>query len=246
MRLAASHSVNIVKSVKQLGRSDTGTEELLDVNHTLHKALALLHNTLRGIEIKLQLMQLPKIHASVTELVQIWLNIIKNYSDALRTTTGPCIVISTEQVRNMREVLSAVLQDLSPLADYFNIEDCESAIEALTVIDELDNKGEHIGLIISDHVMPEMTGVELLTQISTDPRFARTKKVLLTGQATHNDTIKAINQARIESYIEKNLVYITRHFHKSVPNMRTCKSNHTLKIFNPKSHDLLLINDRNV
>lgn len=106
-------------------------------------------------------------------------------------------------VDDQREVLSAVLQDLSSLADYFNIEDCESAIEALTVIDELDSKGEHIGLIISDHVMPEMTGVELLTLISVDPRFARTKKVLLTGQATHNDTIKAINQARIESYIEK-------------------------------------------
>lgn len=101
MRLAASHSVDIVKSVKQLGRSDTDTEELLDVNDTLHKALALLHNNLRGIEIKLQLMPLPKIHASVTELVQIWLNIIKNSSDALRTTTGPCIVISTAQLRNM-------------------------------------------------------------------------------------------------------------------------------------------------
>ncbi|MCG7497669.1 response regulator [Vibrio sp. Of7-15] len=106
-------------------------------------------------------------------------------------------------VDDQREVLSAVVQDLSPLKAYFNIEDCESAAEALELMDELDAEGEFIGLVISDHVMPGKTGVELLTEISVDSRFVATKKVLLTGQATHQDTIAAINGARVESYFEK-------------------------------------------
>jgi two-component system, chemotaxis family, chemotaxis protein CheY len=34
-------------------------------------------------------------------------------------------------------------------------------------------------------------------------RFPRTKKLLLTGLATHEDTIEAINRAKIDRYIGK-------------------------------------------
>lgn len=106
-------------------------------------------------------------------------------------------------VDDQREVLSAVIQDLEPLGSWLNIEDCESADEALDLIEELDASGEWIAVVISDHVMPAMTGVELLTKISKDNRFAHSKKVLLTGQATHTDTITAINNAGISHYFEK-------------------------------------------
>ncbi len=106
-------------------------------------------------------------------------------------------------VDDQREVLSAVLQDLEPLHQWLNIEDCESAGEVLELMDELDAEGEMIALIISDHVMPGKTGVELLTEVSQDSRFVRTRKVLLTGQATHTDTINAINSAGIDRYFEK-------------------------------------------
>ncbi|WP_425668708.1 response regulator [Vibrio owensii] len=106
-------------------------------------------------------------------------------------------------VDDQREVLSAVLQDLQSLSQWLNIEDCESADEVLELMDELDGEGEMIALIISDHVMPGKTGVELLTEISKDSRFIRTRKVLLTGQATHTDTINAINSAGIDRYFEK-------------------------------------------
>ncbi|MCR9931073.1 response regulator [Vibrio antiquarius] len=106
-------------------------------------------------------------------------------------------------VDDQREVLSAVLQDLEPLHQWLNFEDCESAGEVLELMDELDAEGEMIALIISDHVMPGKTGVELLTEVSQDSRFVRTRKVLLTGQATHTDTINAINSAGIDRYFEK-------------------------------------------
>ena len=106
-------------------------------------------------------------------------------------------------VDDQREVLSAVLQDLEPLAAWLNIEDCESADEVLALMDDLDAEGEHIALLISDHVMPGKTGVELLSEVHRDRRFAHTKKILLTGQATHTDTINAINAAGINQYFEK-------------------------------------------
>ncbi|CAH0526127.1 response regulator [Vibrio hippocampi] len=106
-------------------------------------------------------------------------------------------------VDDQREVLSAVIQDLEPLSAWLNVEDCESADEALELMDELDANGEWITVLISDHVMPVMTGVELLTKVSKDSRYASTKKVLLTGQATHTDTITAINTAGVSHYFEK-------------------------------------------
>ncbi|MFA0439230.1 hypothetical protein BCU70_06310 [Vibrio sp. 10N.286.49.C2] len=106
-------------------------------------------------------------------------------------------------VDDQREVLSAVVQDLERLSHWLNIEDCESGAEVLDLLDDLDADGERVAVIISDHVMPGMTGVELLTALSNDSRFKWTKKVLLTGQATHSDTITAINTAGISNYFEK-------------------------------------------
>ncbi len=47
-------------------------------------------------------------------------------------------------VDDQREVLSAVLKDLAPLTQWLNVEDCESADEALDLMDELDAEGEFI------------------------------------------------------------------------------------------------------
>eukprot|EP00488_Nonionellina_sp_1-RS-2012_P003168 TRINITY_DN6491_c0_g1_i1.p1 TRINITY_DN6491_c0_g1~~TRINITY_DN6491_c0_g1_i1.p1 ORF type:complete len:114 (-),score=1.30 TRINITY_DN6491_c0_g1_i1:22-363(-) len=88
-------------------------------------------------------------------------------------------------VDDQREVLSAVVQDLEPLASWLNIEDCESAQEVLDLIDELDAEGEHITVIVSDHVMPGKTGVELLTDVFHDSSFTEYKEIL-TLRAGHS------------------------------------------------------------
>jgi two-component system chemotaxis response regulator CheY len=106
-------------------------------------------------------------------------------------------------VDDQPEVLDAVVKDLSALSSHFNIEEATSADECLELLDELEARGELVGLVISDHVMPGATGVALLGTIADDGRFNHTRKVLLTGQATHKDAINAINAARIDFYFEK-------------------------------------------
>lgn len=106
-------------------------------------------------------------------------------------------------VEDQREVLNAVLKDLESFEAVFSLEGCESADEAEELLDEIDAGGNYIGLLICDHVMPGKSGIELLIEVNRDPRFSYTKKLLLTGLATHQDTINAINSAAIDRYIEK-------------------------------------------
>ncbi|MEN7547475.1 response regulator [Rapidithrix thailandica] len=106
-------------------------------------------------------------------------------------------------IDDQREVLSAIASDLNVFEPYCLIEECESADEAMELMEELDAEGKAIALLISDHIMPGKNGVEFLTEINQEHRFRHIKKILLTGLATHQDTIRAINNAGIDHYLEK-------------------------------------------
>ncbi|MCF4173066.1 ATP-binding protein [Vibrio sp. McD22-P3] len=96
LRVAAKHTVGIVKSVKQLGRTDGEPDELLDINDTINKALALLQSDLRRVSVRLRPATLPLIKGASTEYVQIWSNIVKNACDAMLQTESPQIDIQTK------------------------------------------------------------------------------------------------------------------------------------------------------
>lgn len=106
-------------------------------------------------------------------------------------------------VDDEREVLDSVSRDLAFFSDVFNIEECESAQECLDLLEELNADNESVAVIISDHVMPKKNGVDLLVEVEMDNRFIGTKKLLLTGLATQADTIRAINEARLDHFLEK-------------------------------------------
>ncbi len=106
-------------------------------------------------------------------------------------------------VDDQREVLAALKKDLNFFASHFRIEECESTAEADEILNELDADGTHISLVVCDHIMPGETGIDFLARLSADNRFVAVKKMLLTGLATHEDTIRAINNASIDFYISK-------------------------------------------
>lgn len=106
-------------------------------------------------------------------------------------------------VDDQRDILATLKKELQLFREYVQLYYCESADEAGKIIDEIDAAGEHVAVIVCDHVMPGKSGVEFLSEINNDMRFPKTKKLLLTGLATHEDTIEAINKAKIDRYIGK-------------------------------------------
>ena len=106
-------------------------------------------------------------------------------------------------VDDQQEVLDSVMRDLRPLTTHVRLEEASSVADCMQLIEQIDDDGDHVAIVISDQVMPEETGTELLGRITADRRFGKTRKVLLTGQATHADTINAINDGQIDNYIEK-------------------------------------------
>ena len=106
-------------------------------------------------------------------------------------------------VDDQQEVLDSVMRDLRPLSSLVRLEEASGTADCLSLIDQIDSDGDCVALVISDQVMPGEKGTDLLSKINSDPRFAKTRKVLLTGQATHADTINAINEGSVDNYVEK-------------------------------------------
>jgi response regulator RpfG family c-di-GMP phosphodiesterase len=62
--------------------------------------------------------------------------------------------------------------------------------------------GEHrIDVVVSDHMMPQMTGVEVLALVRR--LHPHTTRIMMTGQADREATIRAINEGNINRFIEK-------------------------------------------
>ncbi len=97
LRLAAKHTVGIVKSVKQLGRADSDRISKVNIGDTINQAIALLQSELRRVEVRLRPSPVESIWASETELVQVWVNIIKNACDAMQNTLSPQLEIRVHQ-----------------------------------------------------------------------------------------------------------------------------------------------------
>ena len=77
----------------------------------------------------------------------------------------------------------------------------KNAREALELIEELQQDGEQIAVVIADQIMPGMKGVELLEEVHR--RSPQTMKILLTGQAGLDAVVDAINRAGLNQYIPK-------------------------------------------
>jgi len=106
-------------------------------------------------------------------------------------------------VEDEAEVRDAVLRDLTPFKPLMRIEAAESVDEARTVMDECAAEGDPIGLILCDHLMPGVRGVDFLIALQQDEHYATTRKVLITAQAGLDDTVRAVNEARLHYYIAK-------------------------------------------
>lgn len=101
------------------------------------------------------------------------------------------------------EVRDAVVRDLEVFEPAFLVEMAEDADDARQVVADTADAGDEVALVIADHRLPGMQGTDFLIELHGEPATAMARKVLLTGQAGHDDTIRAINQADLDHYISK-------------------------------------------
>ena len=105
-------------------------------------------------------------------------------------------------VDDQPEVGQAITRDLADLPHtqlFFagNAEEARAAIEDLLDHDQL------VGVLLVDCVMPQESGVELLRSLVSMRSLSKTRRVMVTGQATQQDTIAAINDGHLHRYVEK-------------------------------------------
>ena len=82
------------------------------------------------------------------------------------------------------------------LKDYVDIRVASSGRDALKVMNQ-----EEIPVVISDQVMPEMTGTELLAEVRS--RHPYTVRMLMTAYTNFDDVVEAINTGQVTRFIRK-------------------------------------------
>ncbi len=106
-----------------------------------------------------------------------------------------CVDDDPNVLASLRDLLS------NNLGDGVDIEFAECGEEALDVLEELKEDGRPFSVVVSDYIMPQMRGDDLLIEIHN--KSPETVTIMLTGQSDMNGVRRAINQANLYRFIEK-------------------------------------------
>ena len=106
-------------------------------------------------------------------------------------------------VEDEPEVRDALIRDVAPFEGQFRIEAAEDVEDARAALDSLEAAGQSVALVLCDHLLPGVHGVDFLVELNEDPETNPARKVLVTGQAGLEDTIRAVNEANLDHYIAK-------------------------------------------
>src|SRR5258705_4209905 len=100
------------------------------------------------------------------------------------------------------EVLRAIERDLRRKYGHdYRIMRAESAMEAIETLRQLKLRNAPVALLLSDHRMPQMNGVEFFEHAR--PIYPTAKRVLLTAYADTDAAIRAINDVKVDYYLMK-------------------------------------------
>lgn len=100
MGMASNHSSHVIKSVKSVGVANQNWTSDTDINKTIREALAILRTMAKDVEVEEHLdPELPLTEACSGELVQVWINLVKNAIESLVNsgTKNPKVQLSTSQ-----------------------------------------------------------------------------------------------------------------------------------------------------
>jgi thioredoxin reductase (NADPH) len=100
------------------------------------------------------------------------------------------------------DVLRAVERDLRKrYSDRYRVMSADSGPGALNILARLAQRSEPVALLVADHRMPHMSGIEFLTAAIRE--FPDVRRVLLTAYADTEAAIGAINIVKLDHYLLK-------------------------------------------
>jgi len=112
-------------------------------------------------------------------------------------TTRAIVCVDDEEF-----ILKTLKEELKrQFGNSYVIEVAQSGEEALEIVEDLQEEGIEIPLIISDQIMPGIKGDELLIQLHS--QYPKMLKIMLTGQASGAAVGNAVNRANLYRYMAK-------------------------------------------
>ena len=102
-------------------------------------------------------------------------------------------ILVVDDFPTMRRIIRNLLKELG----YLNVEEAEDGSKALSRL-----KDERFDFVISDWNMPNMTGIELLRAVRSDPALKDMPFLMVTAEAEKDHVIEAI-KAGVDNYIVK-------------------------------------------
>ena len=147
-----------------------------------------------------------------------------------------CVDDETTILRSLKAELKEAIGN-----DYL-IEVAEGGEDALELLNELLEDGYEVPLIISDYIMPEMKGDELLRQVHLIS--PKTLKIMLTGQASIEAVGNAVNYAKLYRYMAKPWqaedfkLTVTKAIYSYVQDKKLAEQNAQLQQMNQKLEEL--------
>lgn len=106
-------------------------------------------------------------------------------------------------VEDEPEVRGEIVRDLAAFTRRIRIDQASDVDDAEAALADARAAGDRVGLVVADHRLPGRTGVDLLAALHADPATRPIRTILITGQAGHHDTIRAINEAALDHYVSK-------------------------------------------
>lgn len=102
-------------------------------------------------------------------------------------------ILIVDDFSTMRRIVKNLLNDLG-FTNTFEAEDGRQALRMLAA--------ETFDFVVTDWNMPDVTGIELLKAIRSDPRLAKLPVLMVTAEAKREQIIEAA-QAGVNGYIIK-------------------------------------------
>lgn len=109
------------------------------------------------------------------------------------------VILCVDDDQSVLQALRSLLE--KTLKGRVDIEVAECGDDAIDICDDLADEGRPVSIVISDYIMPNMRGDDLL--IKLHERAPKMIKIMLTGQSDLTGVRRVINNASLYRFLEK-------------------------------------------